>query len=847
MGPNIIQSRRSLKDLSLNHDNYLNAIMAAQASSSMILRVISQRLTVTPTWQLPHIVVHLASLLTTCKPVFATSDLKHQKNVGSDTAVLVHKFKTQLSALLQDKNPEARLVAIILIKATIETGGWEVQRVCGAWVRGLLGILSKADPPTTKELCVVALTRIFMLLEEHQSLVREITTPSLPGFITSCLSLAKSQITLGGTRKIVCHGSTLDTILQSFCKLLPHHPTLFRPFVTQIRSLILPLIAATPSNLSIEENPKLPPIIIETCVLSSRDLFVLLSSCAPKNKSAEDWAKSLHSVIESLHKTADRAFRAVIENWEPSVSRAQLNGNSTHDFAKVVCGQDEDDLGLPPWRGIHAGAERIDGLLHILKVYLTAPTNLSVKIPVGALTDATERILSIFPPYGESESEYSGPRVHPEAGKNERDGLWTSLPMLHVSALELLSLIILRLGHNSAIASDAILERSLWVFEAERSNNHVRTAVYKLISNILRLFGLSLSKPIAALLSSCVKSCCEDLIPSKDQSTPAEDSAASGPRQTSNSVSINADSYLKAPAKAAKLSANQLENVAAVSLLSLVISNVPRDFFTYSLRAQIDRTAVLIKSKQTMLASVLNPPTRRKGARETSSLMPLLTREFPCSLEVEALVRPRMPVLKPRKDDIGELISYATIEEETIEYHEQSQVAQDTQLMVDPLTPEQTESLRQSTIKYIESRATTETQPRRPPQVLETDASIDSKKRDRESSFSPGNLPQTSAPENPFSPPSSEENPVTKRARFQVNVPDLEILSSLPGIEQKHTHRQQPIVPAEPPNEISAVEVWNNTIAVPAEGMISSDESDFEMPVIDPELDTDMEDDEDEE
>lgn len=55
--------------------------------------------------------------------------------------MLVHKLKSQLSALLQEKAVEARWAAAVLIKASVEVGGWEVLRGSGAWVRGLLGLL----------------------------------------------------------------------------------------------------------------------------------------------------------------------------------------------------------------------------------------------------------------------------------------------------------------------------------------------------------------------------------------------------------------------------------------------------------------------------------------------------------------------------------------------------------------------------------------------------------------------------------------------------------------------------------------------------------------------------------
>ncbi len=60
---------------------------------------------------------------------------------ASASAVLVHKLKTQLSTLLNGKSSEGRFVGVVLIKAVVEVGGWEVLQGSEAWVRGLLALL----------------------------------------------------------------------------------------------------------------------------------------------------------------------------------------------------------------------------------------------------------------------------------------------------------------------------------------------------------------------------------------------------------------------------------------------------------------------------------------------------------------------------------------------------------------------------------------------------------------------------------------------------------------------------------------------------------------------------------
>ena len=103
------------------------------------LRVVTQRLSSTPAKQLPHVARYLASTILQSGNAFATTTTKAVS--VPESTVTVHKLKTQISALLQDKSPEARYAAVILVKAAVGAGGWNVLQGVGPWVRGLIGIL----------------------------------------------------------------------------------------------------------------------------------------------------------------------------------------------------------------------------------------------------------------------------------------------------------------------------------------------------------------------------------------------------------------------------------------------------------------------------------------------------------------------------------------------------------------------------------------------------------------------------------------------------------------------------------------------------------------------------------
>lgn len=219
--------------------------MAPIAAELATLRALTFRISSTPTAQLPQHVPAIAASLTNCRTLLSTAQASGSKT-ASEASVVAHKYRTLLSTLLQDRSVQGRWAAVVLIKATIEIGGWETLQKSLPWVRGLLGILTKPDPPTSKKLCIITLTRIFILTREYPTLVREITTPSLPAFVQAALQVTSSNAPAG----------LLQIVLESFNQLLPRHPTIFRSYLKQLNQLLAATVAPTPSStLSPEQTP----------------------------------------------------------------------------------------------------------------------------------------------------------------------------------------------------------------------------------------------------------------------------------------------------------------------------------------------------------------------------------------------------------------------------------------------------------------------------------------------------------------------------------------------------------------------------------------------------------------
>lgn len=105
------------------------------------LRVLCNQLSTTPTTDLPRLTPVLLRNILRCQVVLSSSAANAAKSDSSTASVLVHKLKTQLSALLTGRTPEGRFTAVVLIKAVVEVGGWEVLRGAESWVRGMISVL----------------------------------------------------------------------------------------------------------------------------------------------------------------------------------------------------------------------------------------------------------------------------------------------------------------------------------------------------------------------------------------------------------------------------------------------------------------------------------------------------------------------------------------------------------------------------------------------------------------------------------------------------------------------------------------------------------------------------------
>ncbi|KAA8625834.1 RIX1 domain containing protein [Pyrenophora tritici-repentis] len=601
--------------------------MAPIISELATLRALSFRISSTPTSQLPQHVPAIASALANCRTLLSSPQASGTKATSSEASVAIHKFRTLLSTLLQDRTPQGRWCAIVLIKATIEVGGWETLQKSLPWVRGLLGFLNKPDPPSSKKLCIITLTRIFFLTREYPTLVREITTPSLPSFIQSSLHMANATST---------PTALLQTILECLNELLPRHPTIFRSYLKQLHPLLARLIAPTPSNkISPEQIPGTRYTTSSEIIMAARELYVQLSCCAPKGTSSEEWMKSLKALVNNAHQTADHVFRAVLEDWQPTTRESPLaNGHTLEDEVQDL----EPNNHLPPWSGIFAGGERLKGLLNLITEYLGTPTAGPIYLNIAMVMDLISRVLSLTIPASSSKSFQNTVRLNIQVSKDEREALWLLLPDVHIAAMKLLLALADRSQASTLALDPIVIDQVVWVFGAEKNVAQIRTTCYTVVASLLKRSGIALPKATIDSLVPLIRLCCDDLLPSEIATAPAQHNTTQT-KTNGNSqpqTTANADSFLSA-SKAISDPTAGLSGLkeAAYDLLPTLLSNIRAQYLSDSMRARLDRTAVLIQHKEAMLASVLNPPPSKRFGKPSASVLPLIARSYPVEMEIE--------------------------------------------------------------------------------------------------------------------------------------------------------------------------------------------------------------------
>ncbi|RYC58368.1 hypothetical protein CHU98_g7841 [Xylaria longipes] len=558
------------------------------------LRSICRRLTSTKIEQLPPQLPALLRDVGRCRETLSRPVEPKTSENSPEAAILVHSLKTQITTLLNGRTSQGRFVGAAL----------------------------KKDPTVTKDLCLVTITKIFALMHEYPTLVREIVTPNLSGFAKACLQILKPP---ASSKVGKAPYSLIEAIFEAISTLVPLFPTTLREFAGKFKAEIRPYLVPT-----ISDNVLIPT----TLQVSSRRLAIRLHMTAAKGGDSTEWTKHIEELIKTLHSTADQVFRTVQETWESTVGYKPQPVNI--DAEPQGGGGDSDQL--PRWVGVQAGRERIIGLLDFIREYLHCRTRVAVTVPITALIDATSRISSIRPPSPGKERLDSG--MNPAIGREERDEFWTVLPDIQIAAMRMHLALIKRLEKNYIPLAQETLDQALRIFQSIYRLPQARTTIFMLVKDILHLCGPTLPKFTVESLGLLMKCCCRDLLGAAGYlpKPKPQSSSTSQNGQKPKTMSQNADAFLPGKSRddtmSISLSAEHL--TAAEMLLTTLFSHLPQQHIPSSLRSQMLKSAILGRNRDAQVASILHPARDRSG-RTPQVILPYLTQQFPQDESVEVL------------------------------------------------------------------------------------------------------------------------------------------------------------------------------------------------------------------
>lgn len=583
------------------------------------IRPIAQRLNTTPVQDLPRYAAFLASSVLNCAESVQRTD-----DQQGEVSVQLHKLITRVTSLLQDKTQEGRYTGIVLAKALVEAGGVQRLTISGStWLRALLSCVNKHDPPEVKKLAIYTITRIFLLTREHQSLVRELTTPNLPPFVNACLNTIRPAAVTHGEPNTQLSSPLLGSVFQCWRELLTAFPSTFRPFVPSIRTILV-------TTLSDQTAPS-------TLLEITTQTFATLHFCASKDSVASEWLQSCQHTIRAAHQVADLVFRSVIEDWSTNGSYQPSTGISKKVTSQVKA-QTDDAMGLGKWSGIQAGCFRAVVLVDLLARLLTAPHAQAVRVPLAEILDMSARFAAVVKP-----TKTYALRENKEISRDERDDLFMSLPKLHCAIIDLHRSLIATFGQLLTPVVPILLIQIWEIFESEQSDQDVRSSVYAAMTEVLKHSATCLASQDSERLATLIRLCCNDL-----GSCDGEASKYSAHADMQNG-DLNLNGRQRHQSLGIDITKQQTSvpklHKAAWDLIPIILSRVPQTLIPSKARANIDRSIILVGHQEAMLASVLNPLPIRHGAEYTSSILPFLARSSQQSSACEALIRPRQPVL----------------------------------------------------------------------------------------------------------------------------------------------------------------------------------------------------------
>ncbi|ANB12491.1 ribosome biogenesis protein Rix1 (predicted) [Sugiyamaella lignohabitans] len=302
---------------------------------------------------------------------------------------LVHKFNVKISGLLKSKSPVCRWFGAYLAKMSVDASPLILKSHGATWANILIHILELPEPPVTTQIAVQALSSIFANTVGKSELTREITTPRLPAYLKLLLNKLKDIVKgfTSGSSNASANQTTvlIPTLVKALTRVLRQQSTSFRPFSGGFHTCLVDLL-----NQSISSPASIPDELLQDICTA----YVCLHMSATKGTEAEEWRSACIAVINEIHITADQlAIKYVREDNANSSSNNNYNRHPVLNLQPA--GFNTSASASPESVSPLAYVKHFEVLFCLLTSFFTTPTKISVKMPLGAIEDLTDRLYSI--------------------------------------------------------------------------------------------------------------------------------------------------------------------------------------------------------------------------------------------------------------------------------------------------------------------------------------------------------------------------------------------------------------------------------------------------------------------
>lgn len=505
--------------------------------------------------------------------VVVLHQIYNSKALTSADEATLHKFRVRISALLKSNDSRERWCGAFLVLAAVQNS-WACLKSHGAtWLGLLIHILELPEAPATWEMALRASAEMLTLVSQKQELTREIATSRIAPFAKAALAILESP---------ECSPATAAVFISELQRVNVAHPIGFRPHSKRFQTALIKLIASSADS----------KLINKAC-----EALTVAHYSASNFGEAAEWREGCVSTIGDIH----NAISALLEG-------------KTDD--QLATSEQSKSWGFEPKSGsspkdIYASAKSIENLYLLLTAFVTQPTAVPVKLPLGKIIPLFNRATALN-------------QIHFKAHVPivEQNLIRSTFERINIAAMQSLAATVDTVGSNISAYVEDLLET---VDMIPTDNSAVTLAALELLTTIFNNVGyISHGSSVQEYVEKAVSKSLVLITPSTNVS--------------SASQSEIPDYISKSHLFVSPVSQKTQQTVYTFLQTTMLICDL-----SGRCRGLIDRTLLLSQHsarRQAAITSALNPSMASKH-----SILSMVQQQYPKDASISQFIHPRLPPL----------------------------------------------------------------------------------------------------------------------------------------------------------------------------------------------------------